>query len=205
MKVQRFINSVFTSNTYVLTEEHSSYCWLVDIGDITPVLEYVGNRKICGLFITHTHYDHIYGINKLVKHFPDCVVYTSERGKEGLYSDRLNFSRYHADSLLFKGNHLQLLKEGDSVSLFKDIELKVLATPGHDWSCLSFYTNDSIFTGDSYIPGIKVITSFPHSDKEQAAASLHKILSLSKTRDIYPGHNDSILLDKERDCMLANE
>lgn len=63
MKVKQFINSVFISNTYVLTEEGSNDCWVVDIGDIEPLLKYVANKKVQGLFITHTHYDHIYGIN----------------------------------------------------------------------------------------------------------------------------------------------
>lgn len=197
MKIKRFINSIFISNTYVLSEEYSNDCWLVDIGDIEPVLEYVANRKVQGLFITHTHYDHIYGINKLVAHFPDCVVYTSEKGKKGLYSDRLNFSRYHADPIIFNGKHLQIVNDGDSIFLFKNTEFKVLATPGHDWSCLSYYTENSIFTGDSYIPGIKVMTSFPHSNKEQTALSLSKILHLSETRNIYPGHNDVVLLHKQ--------
>lgn len=192
MKVKRFINSVFASNTYVLTEEYSDECWVVDIGDIEPVLEYVADRKVRGLFITHTHYDHIYGINKLVAYFPDCVVYTSEKGKEGLFSDRLNFSRYHADPIIFQGEHLQIVNDGDVVYLFENIELEVLATPGHDWSCLSYFTEYSIFTGDSYIPDIKVITSFPHSDKGQAMCSISRILQLAETRNIYPGHNDCV-------------
>lgn len=198
MKVKRFINSVFTSNTYVLTEECSDDCWVVDMGDIEPVLEYVADRKLRGLFITHTHYDHIYGINKLIAYFPDCIVYTSEKGKEGLYSERLNFSRYHADPIIFNGTHLQIVNDGDSICIFENTEFKVLATPGHDWSCLSYYTEDSIFTGDSYIPAKKIITSFPHSNKKQATHSLNMILRLSKTRNIYPGHNNSILLDDVR-------
>ena len=64
MEVYRIINSVFTSNTFVLTDEQSDDCWLVDVGDINPVLQYVVDRQVRGLLITHTHYDHIYGINK---------------------------------------------------------------------------------------------------------------------------------------------
>lgn len=192
MKVKRFINSVFTSNTYVLTEECSDNCWVVDMGDIEPVLEYVAARKVRGLFITHTHYDHIYGINQIVSRYPECVVYTSEKGKEGLYSGKLNFSRYHNDPILFQGKCLRLLKEGDRVNLFPSIDLLVMETPGHDWSCLSYYTDQFVFTGDSYIPGIKVITSFPHSDKPLAARSLEKILRLTKERSVCPGHNDCV-------------
>ena len=46
--------------------------------------------------------------------------------------------------------------------------LKAIYTPGHDWSCMTYYTDEIIFTGDSYIPNIKVITSFPKSNKEDA-------------------------------------
>ena len=68
--------------------------------------------------------------------------------------------------------------------------MKAMYTPGHDWSCMSYYTNDVIFTGDSYIPNTKVVTSFPKSNKIEAQISLDKILDLSKTRHVYPGHGE---------------
>lgn len=190
MQIHRIVNSVFTSNTFVLTNEDSQDCWLIDVGDIEPIFEVLGNHKVKGVFITHTHYDHIYGINKLVGHFPECVVYTSEHGKEGLFSGKLNFSRYHDDPLVFQGKHIRVLEEGEEITLFPSIILKALCTPGHDWSCMSYYTDDLIFTGDSYIPNIKVITSFPKSNKSEAQVSLAHILELCKTRDVYPGHNE---------------
>lgn len=190
MKIIRIVNSVFNSNTFVLTEENSQDCWLVDVGDIEPILQAVGNHRVKGVFLTHTHYDHIYGINKLVERFPDCVVYTSEHGKEGLFSTKLNFSKYHDDPLVFQGKHIRLLVEGEEISLFSCVALKAIHTPGHDWSCVSYYTDDLIFTGDSYIPNIKVITSMPKSNKTEAQASLERILKLCKTRDVYPGHNE---------------
>ena len=190
MKITRIVNSVFTSNTFVLSDEGSTYCWLVDVGDIEPILEAVGEYEVKGVFITHTHYDHIYGINKLVEHFPDCVVYTSEHGREGLFSSKLNFSKYHVDPLMFQGKHVEVLKDGDEFSLFSNVTLRVVATPGHDWSCMSYCTDELIFTGDSYIPNVKVITSFPKSNKEEAKVSLTRILELIHTRDVYPGHNE---------------
>ena len=194
MHIIRIVNFVFTSNTFVLTDEGSQDCWLVDVGNIEPILEVVGARKVKGIFITHTHYDHIYGINKLVKRFPECVVYTSEHGKEGLFSSKLNFSKYHDDPMVFEGNHIGVLEEGEEISLFPSIILQALYTPGHDWSCMSYYTDDLIFTGDSYIPNIKVITSLPKSNKAEAQASLERILEFCKTRDVYPGHNEIVKL-----------
>ncbi len=194
MHIARIVNSVFTSNTFVLTDENSQDCWLVDVGDIEPILKEVGNRLVKGVFLTHTHYDHIYGINKLVKHFPECVVYTSQHGKEGLYSDKLNFSCYHGDPIIFQGKTVEVLKEGEEILLFSNVKMKAIYTPGHDWSCMSYYTDEVIFTGDSYIPNIKVITTFPKSNKTEAQVSMERILGLCKNRDVYPGHNDILKL-----------
>lgn len=192
MHITRIVNSLFTSNTFILTDESCHDCWLVDVGDIEPILEAIGGRQVKGVFLTHTHYDHIYGINRLVERFSECIVYTSKHGKEGLFSDKLNFSRYHDDSILFQGKHIEVLEEGDEVSLFPYVVLKAMYTPGHDWSCMSYYTDDVIFTGDSYIPNIKVITSFPKSNKTEAQVSLDRILELCKKRDVYPGHGEIV-------------
>ena len=192
MHITKIVNSVFISNTFILIDENSLDCWLVDVGDIEPILEAVGDKEVKGIFITHTHYDHIYGINKLVERFPDCIIYTSQYGKEGLFSDKLNFSRYHADPILFQGNHIEVLEEGDEISLFPNVVLRTMYTPGHDWSCMSYYTDGVIFTGDSYIPNIKVVTSLPKSNKQEAQVSLDRILELCENRDIYPGHNEIV-------------
>ena len=189
MEIVRIVNTVFSSNTYVLREEGMDWCWLVDVGDI--VLECIGGEvTIRGVFLTHTHYDHLYGINRLIDLFPQCVVYTSGAGVEGIYSDKLNFSRYHDDPVVFKGDHVRVVCDGDRIELLPGEFLTVLETPGHDKSCLTYYTESVVFSGDSFIPGVKVITTFPRSDKQEAARSVEEILKLVEGRDLYPGHGD---------------
>ena len=192
MEVHRIINAVFTSNTYVLLQRGTNWCWVIDPGDIEPILYIIsGDVSLKGIFLTHTHYDHLYGINQIVYLYPDCVVYTSEAGKEGLFSDKLNFSRYHDDPILFSGNNLHILYDDDQIELFPGKFLTVLQTPGHDKSCLTYYTMDEIFTGDSFIPGVKVVTTFPRGDRQEAAQSLQLIMELVEGRDLYPGHGVS--------------
>ena len=63
MEIVQIVNTVFSSNTYVLREEGMDWCWLVDVGDVDPVLECIGGDvTIRGVFLTHAHYDHLYGI-----------------------------------------------------------------------------------------------------------------------------------------------
>lgn len=186
MVIKRIINSVFSSCTYLLESDNN--CWLVDIGDIEPVLSLTGGRIVRGVFITHSHYDHIYGLPSLLEKFPECTIYTSADGKDGLASDKFNFSRYHGDPIIYKGENVHILSDGDSVEICDGIVMKAMLTPGHDKSCVTYYTDDVIFTGDSYIPGFDVVTNFRRSDKTDSELSLKKIHKLLETRIIYPGH-----------------
>ncbi|MCB6651666.1 MBL fold metallo-hydrolase, partial [Bacteroides salyersiae] len=46
-----------------------------------------------------------------------------------------------------------------------------------------------LFTGDSYIPNVKLVTNLPRSNKEKAKKSLERILGLIKDDTIVcPGH-----------------
>ena len=60
----------------------------------------------------------------------------------------------------------------DEVMLFENTTLKAIATPGHNPSCLCFEVGEYLFTGDSYIPGTKVVTNLPGGNKELAKESI---------------------------------
>ena len=57
------------------------------------------------------------------------------------------------------------------------------------WKCLKLPDNN-VFSGDSYIPGVKVIASFPNSDREDARISKERIMELIKDCSLYPGHGN---------------
>lgn len=122
--------------------------------------------------------------------YPDCTVYTSSFGKEALGSDKLNFSRYHNDPVIWMGDNVTVLHENDKVEIFPGIFVEVFKTPGHDKSCLTYKVENNVFSGDSYIPGVKVIASFPNSDREDARISKERIMELTKDCSLYPGHGN---------------
>lgn len=188
IKIHQIVNSVFTSNTFVLTDEQNT-AYLVDIGDFEPIAQ-LGIKEIKGVFLTHVHYDHIYGLRELLERFPNCPIYTSEWGVEALASDKLNFSRYHGDPLIIKCENVKVLSERDRIELFDSITLDVFETPGHNKSCLTFKVGNSIFSGDAYIPGIKVVTTLPNANKMDAEVSKERIVAMAQGLDLYPGHGD---------------
>lgn len=186
MKIEQIVNRIFNSCTYVLTCGDRS--WLVDCGDVEPILAHVGG-ELCGVLLTHAHFDHIYGLNRLMERYPGLTVYTSPAGLEGLLSDKLNFSRYHEDPfVLARPDNVCTVSDGETIPLADGVTARAVATPGHSPCCITWIVEEALFTGDSYIPGYKTVTNFPHSDRELAHRSEELILDLARDRHIYPGH-----------------
>lgn len=186
MTIHQIVNSVFNSCSYVLTQDKQS--WLVDCGDVDQILPLI-DGKLQGVLLTHAHFDHIYGLNNLESLFPGVPVYTVMAGLNGLMSDKLNFSRYYGEPFIFDSpDNIKLVNDGECISLFDGVEIKAVATPGHSPGCVTWLTSDAIFTGDSYIPGVKTVTNLPHSDKDLALKNEALIRQMVENRSIYPGH-----------------
>lgn len=192
IKVEFITNSYFSSRTYWLTENHQKNVWLVDCGDVEEVVKRLpADSRIVGVLLTHVHFDHIYGLNRLMRLFPECKVYTNDFGQKSLTDSKRNFSRYHTDVDDFIFEHPEkvvVIGEGERVELFEGSYADVYFTPGHDESCLCYEVGEDLFTGDAYIPGIKTVTTFPHSSKKKALESDLRLSSMARGMKVYPGH-----------------
>ena len=193
LQVSHIVNSVFTSRTYVLSERDGREFWIVDCGDVVPLVDMIsslggGAFQLKGVLLTHVHYDHIYGLPRLKEMFPEVRVYTNEIGRVALGNEKLNYSKYHNDPILYESENIVVCKEGDEIELFGGVTAKVHETPGHSDSCLTYEMGDYLFTGDAYIPGVKVVTTLKGGDKNLAAKSVERIKSLAEGKIICPGH-----------------
>lgn len=191
IQIKEIVNSIFTSKTYILFCEGKNNAWLVDVGDVEPIVEFLKEKSLTveGVLITHGHFDHIYGLPELVKHYSRCKVYVTEYAKEGLASDKLNMSRYHESPIVYEGENIVVVHEGESMRLFDDeSNMQFFETPGHNPGCLTMVIGDKIFTGDAYIPGVGANTQLPHANKEQAQQSMKRIVKLAEGKTILSGH-----------------
>lgn len=199
IQVDFITNSIFSSRTYWFTEKDSNLFWLVDCGDLDLVIRQLpGNAKIRGVLLTHVHFDHIYGLNQLIGKFPECKVYTNDFGQKSLTDPKRNFSRYHTDVEDFVFDYPEsvvVVDEGEKIELFEGVFADVYYTPGHDESCLCYEIGTDLFTGDAFIPGVKTVTTFPHSSKKKALESDLRISFLVRSMKVWPGH--TICVDRK--------
>ena len=177
-KVRSNINSVFSSICY------RSGRILIDPGD-----EWEGFYDIGSVLLTHAHFDHIYGLNRVIELNSNLKIYTNESGREMLVNARKNLSFYHESSFVISDpSRIAIVGDREEISIGDSLRAKAFLTPGHNPSCITWIIGDSIFTGDSYIPGIKTVTNLPGGNKKEAEQSLNLIKQLSFGKKIYSGH-----------------
>jgi glyoxylase-like metal-dependent hydrolase (beta-lactamase superfamily II) len=125
-----------------------------------------------------------------MKQFPEVKIYTNAAGVEAMKDPRLNISHYHSDYpdiSIYAPENVCIIKEGDELNILGET-VKVYETPGHALSCITYIIEGNAFTGDAYIPRVKVFTGFPQSNRKQAAESVERILQLTSQYLILPGH-----------------
>lgn len=190
MIIKQITNSIFNSNTFVINDKGKAI--IIDIGDFQPVKDYLKQNSLipAAVLITHVHYDHIYGLPEFMKTFPEVPIFTSKEGIESFKNPKWNFSRYHDDPISIESPQIHNFQDLEGFPDLKGLEIKAFPTPGHDHSCMTYQIGNKLFTGDSFIPGIKVVDNFPRSDKKLAHEWYVKLEEISKSCDIYPGHGD---------------
>lgn len=201
MVLVRIVNTIYFSNSYLFHFDGSKKAWLIDCGDMEPVERYLSEKGLSlqGVFLTHVHYDHIYGLKALKEKNAGLRVYTTEEGIKNLKEPRYNLSKYHGEEIRCGNEKIQKLCDGSEMELFDGHRIVVLTTPGHDWSGLTFKVENFLFTGDAYIPGLKTVTTFPKSNRKQAEESVLKIkCEITETMLICPGHGEMV---KGSECL----
>lgn len=158
--------------TYIIADKKTKEAAIID-----PVLETVDRDiklidelglKLIYALDTHIHADHITGAGELRKRL----------GVKTGVSFEAQISC--VDIPLEDGQEL----------LLGDKTIKVIATPGHTDTCLTYAFEGMIFTGDALLIRTCGRTDFQQGDPEKLFSSVHdKLFILPDDTIIYPGHD----------------
>ena len=179
------------TNCYIVTDETTLECAVIDPGDESNTILYYleDNHLTCrAILLTHGHYDHT-----------GAVYAVHEETGAPVYMHALDAGTAVAfDSFSFvppKGTIFY--KEGDEVKV-GSLTFRVMETPGHTPGGVTLICGDALFTGDTLFRMSCGRYDFPGSSSLNLGHSLEKLRDLPGDYEVYPGHEGSTSLEYER-------
>lgn len=192
MKIRRFVEGPVMTNMYVVSDENNEG-FLVDCAYPSErVKKYIedNNIKISFIIQTHTHFDHVLGL-EYFKELYDAKVYASEDSKE-IASDKDYNLAYSYDVNVPIDKYL---KDGEVFSKYNILAIK---TPGHTMDSMSYKISDVLFSGDTLFRESIGRTDFPGGNYNQIIDSIkNKFSKFDGDTKVLSGHGEDTTISYE--------
>lgn len=200
--IQAYFDEATNSVSYLVSDPASGTAVIIDpVLGFDPVSGRVDGEaaelmltsaKDAGLTVewileTHAHADHLSAADYL-KRRTGAKVAVGEgiRRVQDEFGPRLDVQDIAPDG----GDFDRLLKDGDRLPLGQ-LEIEVIATPGHTPACVSYKIGDAVFVGDTmFMPDYGTARcDFPGGDARQLYRSMHKVLALPRETRLFMCHD----------------
>lgn len=206
LQFEQFVFNPFAENTYVVYDEESKVCVIIDpgcssAGEENELFGFIDSHRLKPILAinTHGHIDHIIGNAAVNKRYGIKVA-----AHPNVKNDFLR-SRQQAQffGMPFSGECALPdvdLEDGEVIKIGEST-LEVISTPGHAIGSISLYAEIEgwVFTGDALFCRSIGRTDLPGGNYEQLRTSIiERLFHLPDDTEVYSGHGESTTIFDER-------
>lgn len=201
LKIGKIVLGVCQTNSYFVYEEGKSEVIFFDPADKG---NYIYDRlkengfTVAAIFLTHGHFDHIWGVEELRK-LSGARVYAWEEEKEVCEDASVNVSAGAGRPCSLKAD--VYVKDGEKISI-AGMNCQLIGTPGHTkGSCCYYFEDDKILlSGDTLFQESVGRTDFPTGSMSNLVRSVReKLMPLPEDVKVYPGHGEATTIGHEKE------
>lgn len=189
---------IFQANCYIIGDEKSKFCAVVDPGgDPEGILNLCKDLGLTNKFIilTHGHGDHIGGVYDIKTSTGAKILmnnkdeYLTKGGNKALMPILKNIKLFEIDEYIEEGQIIEL----------GELKISIIETPGHTPGGVTLKINDILITGDTLFKGSIGRTDFQYGSYEEIIDSIKaKLLIYDDATKVYPGHGPNSTIGYER-------
>ena len=201
LKVERFVNELMTSNCYVVNDDDTKRCIVIDPGSEKSLreIEFIEKKNLTldYIIITHEHTDHNWGVNALREKFKNSSLVCSEICNRNVKKTNRTYFLFYYDAPDYHYEiapaDILISKECETLQ-WNGLSIEFIITPGHSKGSICLAIDNMLFTGDTIMP-FKPYFNGRDSNEEDWNASISKVKSLfPECTVIYPGHGNKLKL-----------
>jgi hydroxyacylglutathione hydrolase len=206
--VEQIINNPINSNCFIVYTAKNSSCVIIDPGteDCKEVLNFLKQKKLIPeyIFLTHEHFDHIWGVNKLKEMF-SCKLVCSAICAENIINKKKNLSVFYNQIGFETCQADVILKDPLSVIHWNSYVINFYWSPGHSDASICIYINGLLFTGDTIIKNEKTVIKLPSGSKIKLIKTIDDLKNnfFGKKIFIHAGHGSSFWFDEIENLSLV--
>ena len=188
LKVYAMALGDYQTNCYIIHEENSKKCCILDPGyDADFILDKLNSLDLTleAILLTHGHFDHVGAVKELAAE-TQCDVY--------IHPEDLSMPPMMTAGPLY---YTKTYAEGTQLKL-AGLDLGVLHTPGHTPGSVCLVCENTIFAGDTLFRGSCGRTDLPGGDWATIVKSLKRLAALEGNFWVYSGHGPTTTLRDEK-------
>ena len=206
MIIRKFIVGPLENNCFIIADENSKECLVIDPGDEPDrILDFINenNFQLKYIICTHAHFDHVAAVSdikeetkaKIVLHRDDLEIYKSTKDQAAVWGFELE-SQPDPDTFVSEGDKLEI----------GDLSFEIFHTPGHSPGGICLYGEGILITGDTLFAGSVGRTDLYGGDINKLKKSFKRLLSLPDNIRVLPGHGPESTVGHERvDNFFSHE
>lgn len=200
IQIQRFVNELMTSNCFVVWDDDSRHCVIIDPASekAEREIQLIEDNKLTldYILLTHEHTDHTWGVNALVERYNPEVI-CNAACKEALpKAGDMYFRLYYDDPnytyAVCKVDHTT--EELDNHLVWDGKVIEFIPAPGHSAGSICIRLGDKVLSGDTLMQ-FKPYVNKKSGSKGVLEQTINCLLEqLPSTTTIFPGHGEIFTL-----------